>query len=55
MEFILILAQQPLFRLLGAIIVLLVTDYQPIYGLGVGLAWALWVFLGTRPKSRRIF
>ena len=37
MNFLLVLAQQPLFRLLGAILVLLVTDMRPLYGLVAGL------------------
>ena len=48
------LAQQPLFRLLGALIVLLVTDYRPLWGLGAGLLWIVWVYTGLRiPPSER--
>jgi len=46
MDFVLELAKQPLFRLLGAIIVLLITDLKPLYGLGAGLLWATWIYLG---------
>lgn len=55
MNFLLVLAQQPLFRLLGAILVLLVTDMRPLYGLVAGLAWIIWVFLGLRRDGRQIF
>lgn len=48
------LAQQPLFRLLGALIVLLVTDYRPLWGLGAGLLWIIWVYTGLRaPPAER--
>ena len=39
------LAQQPLFRLLAAIIVLLITDMNPVYGLAALVVWVLWVYL----------
>lgn len=45
MEFAALLAHQPLFRLIGAIIVLLVTDMNPLYGIAALIVWALWVFL----------
>ena len=51
MNFILILVQQPLFRLLGAILVLLITDLKPIYGLIAGLVWILWVYVGSGSGS----
>jgi hypothetical protein len=47
MNFLLVLARQPLFRLLGAILVLLVTDLKPIYGLFAGLVWIVWVYVGS--------
>ena len=48
------LAQQPLFRLLGAIIVLLTTEMNPIYGMGAGMIWLIWVGSGTRIFFRGI-
>jgi hypothetical protein len=45
MEFAVILAQQPLFRLLGAVIVLILTDINPLYGLAALAVWTLWVYL----------
>jgi len=51
-----VLAQQPLFRLLAAVLVLLITELKPMYGLIAGLVWLLWVFLGSRAHdSRHIF
>jgi len=41
------LAQQPLFRLLAAIIVLLVTDMNPVYGLGALVLWVIWVYVSS--------
>jgi hypothetical protein len=57
MNFLLELAQQPLFKLLGAIIVLLLTDMNPLYGLGAGLLWLAWVVLGVHAskQGRRIY
>jgi len=56
MNFLLVLAQQPLFRLLGAFLVLLITDMKPMYGLIAGLVWITWVFLGFRThEGRHIF
>jgi len=37
------LAQQPLFRLIAAITVLLITDYRPTWGVLAGLVWIVWV------------
>ena len=53
MNFLLVLAHQPLFRLLGAVIVLLVTDMKPMYGLIAGLVWATWVFIGFKSHDCR--
>jgi hypothetical protein len=55
MDVVVELAKQPLFRLLGAIIVLLITDFKPIYGLGAGLLWVLWLYLGQDPSPTHIF
>lgn len=46
------LGRQPLFQLLAAIIVLLVTDWQPLYGLAaaaVWIAWVAWSVFDTKP------
>lgn len=48
MNLLLVLAQQPLFRLLGAVIVLLITDMKPIYGLVAGLVWLTWIYIGAQ-------
>lgn len=45
MEFIAALAHQPLFRLLGAIIVLLIVDMNPLYGIIALSVWTLWVYV----------
>jgi hypothetical protein len=37
------IGQQPLFQLLGAIIVLLVADWNPGWGILAGLVWIAWV------------
>ena len=39
------LAHQPLFRLLAAVIVLLITDMNPLYGIVALVVWILWVSL----------
>jgi hypothetical protein len=39
------LAHQPLFRFLGAIIVLLITDMNPMYGLVALVVWTIWVYV----------
>lgn len=54
MEFIRTLSLQPLFRLLGAIIVLAVTDSAPMAGVVAGIVWVAWILLG-RPPSRSAF
>ena len=57
MNFLLELAQQPLFKLLGAVIVLLLTDMNPLYGLGAGLLWLVWIVMGVHAskQGRRIY
>jgi len=56
MNLLIVLAQQPLFRLLGAIIVLLAADMKPTYGLVAGLIWLTWVYMGfSANDSRHIF
>jgi hypothetical protein len=37
------LGRQPLFQLLAAIIVLLIADWQPLYGLAAAAVWIAWV------------
>jgi len=49
------LAKQPLFRLLGAIIVLLVTDLNPIYGIGAGLLWIIWIYIGLSSINSNVY
>jgi hypothetical protein len=57
MNFLLELAQQPLFKLLGAVIVLLLTDMKPLYGLGAGILWLTWIIMGVHAskQGRRIY
>lgn len=37
------IGQQPLFQLMGAVIVLLVTDWNPGWGILAALVWIAWV------------
>jgi len=57
MNLLLDLAHQPLFRLLGAVIVLLLTDMKPLYGLIAGLVWISWIYISyrTHEGARHIF
>ena len=56
MEFLLLLAQQPLFRLLGAVLVLLITDMNPVYGLVAFGVWLAWIYMGLHyHRGRSIF
>ena len=48
MNFVLAMGQQPLFRLLSAIIVLLITDMNPMYGVVAGIIWLVWIYV-SRP------
>ena len=52
MEFVAALAQQPLFRLLGAIIVLLITDMNSVYGLVALAVWSLWIYVSLMKNFR---
>ncbi len=57
MEFLLALGRQPLFKLLAAIIVLLLADTHPVWGI-IGLCvWTVWVYvsLSTKGRQRTIF
>lgn len=42
-DFLWILARQPLFRLFGAVIVLLLVDRNLWMGLGAAAVWSVWV------------
>jgi hypothetical protein len=53
MDSLYILARQPLFRLIAAVIVLLVTAYEPMYGAASAFAWVLWVYMGERTRGRQ--
>jgi hypothetical protein len=43
MEFLIRMSKQPLFRLIGAILVLLITDTHPVAGLVAATIWIGWV------------
>ena len=47
------LARQPLFRLIGAVIVILLTDMNPVYGCIAALVWIAWVYYGSRGQNQR--
>jgi hypothetical protein len=51
------LGRQPLFQLIGAVIVLLVADWRPLAGLGAALVWIAWVSASaaTKPVATRLF
>jgi hypothetical protein len=52
------LGRQPLFQLIGAIIVLLITDWRPVAGAVAAIAWILWVataFHFTPATKLRLF
>jgi hypothetical protein len=42
------LGRQPLFQLLGAIIVLLVADVEPYWGIVMAAVWSIWIWLSYR-------
>jgi hypothetical protein len=48
--FLTVLGQQPLFRLLGAVIVLLITDMNTMYGVVAFAVWLVWIYV-SRPSS----
>lgn len=48
MEFLATLARQPLFRLLGAIIVLLAVEADWRIGIAVFVVWFLWAWWGAK-------
>ena len=43
MDFLIRMSKQPLFRLIAAILVLLLTDTNPIVGLVAATLWIIWV------------
>jgi hypothetical protein len=50
------LGRQPLFQLLAAVIVLLVVDWQPLYGLAAAAVWIAWVAYSTlSPSASAVF
>ena len=53
MEFIAALARQPLFQLLGAIVILLLADMRPAYGIAGLVVWALWIYVGRQWTGQR--
>ena len=52
MEFLTHMSKQPLFRLIGAILVLLVTDTHPVAGLVAAAVWVGWVVWSSGSLSR---
>jgi hypothetical protein len=52
MDILILLARKPLFRLIAAIIVLLITDYRPVLGLFACLIWVAWILM---PYSHKKF
>jgi hypothetical protein len=55
MDLLVQLARQPLFQLMGAIIVILVAEWSPAYGIVAFVLWGTWIWVGARPQGRRIF
>ena len=53
MEFIIRMSKQPLFRLMAAILVLLLTDTHPIVGLASAAVWVLWVVWSNRASTSK--
>ena len=51
MDFIIRMSKQPFFRLLAAIIVLLLTDTHPTAGLAAAAVWITWVVLSSNAQS----
>ena len=43
MEFLIRMSKQPLFRLIAAILVLLIADMHPVAGLVAAIVWIAWV------------
>lgn len=53
MDFLTHLSRQPLFRLLGAVIVLILVEVKPAAGFAAFAIWLLWVWWGSRPYGSR--
>jgi hypothetical protein len=51
MDFLIRMSKQPLFRLIAAILVLLLTDTHPVVGLGAAALWILWVVWSNQSSS----
>ena len=45
------LGRQPLFKLLGAVIVLALADQNPVWGAAAAAAWATWIYLSYRVST----
>lgn len=52
MEFLIRMSKQPLFRLIGAILVLLITDTHPVAGIVSATIWIGWVVWSNNATSR---
>lgn len=52
MEFLIRMSKQPLFRLIGAILVLLITDIHPVAGMVAATLWITWVVWSNHVTSR---
>jgi hypothetical protein len=46
------LAHQPLFQLLGSLIVLLITDYRPALGIMAFAVWFTWIYMSIKPTKK---
>jgi len=58
MEFLIRMSKQPLFRLIAAILVLLLTDTHPVVGFGAAILWIVWVVWSnymTTPHQKSYF
>jgi hypothetical protein len=51
MNFLVRMSKQPLFRLIAAILVLLLTDTHPAVGLGAAALWIVWVVWSNNVSS----
>lgn len=45
------LGRQPLFKLLGAVIVLALADQNPVWGAAAAAVWATWIYLSYHVGS----
>jgi len=52
MDFLIRMSKQPLFRLIAAILVLLITDTNPIVGLFAAILWIVWVVWSNHTSSQ---